>query len=56
QSERALKAMKEGGKIVTIVPPGIPPATLFILPSDDETMLQKLRPYLESGKVRGAST
>ncbi|XP_057718731.1 2-methylene-furan-3-one reductase-like [Arachis stenosperma] len=51
QSERALKAMKEGGKIVTIVPPGIPPAMLFILPSDDETMLQKLRPYLESGKV-----
>lgn len=36
---------------MTIVPPGIPPAIIFIL-SSDGAILEKLRPYLESGKVK----
>ncbi|MED6134954.1 hypothetical protein PIB30_041766 [Stylosanthes scabra] len=51
QSERALKAVKEGGQVITITPPVTPPATLFLLTSDGE-VLEKLRPYLESGKVK----
>ncbi|XP_057447460.1 2-methylene-furan-3-one reductase-like [Lotus japonicus] len=51
QSERALKAIKEGGKVVTILPPGTPPAIPFILTSDG-AVLEKLQPYLESGKVK----
>ncbi|KAK7316306.1 hypothetical protein VNO77_35248 [Canavalia gladiata] len=38
-------AIKEGGKVVTILPPGIPPAIFFLLTSD-EALLEKLRPYL----------
>ncbi|WJX65399.1 2-methylene-furan-3-one reductase [Trifolium repens] len=33
-SERAVKAVKEGGKVMTILPPGTPPAIPFILTSD----------------------
>ncbi|KAI4350700.1 hypothetical protein L6164_005130 [Bauhinia variegata] len=51
ETDRALEAVKEGGKVVTIVPPGIPPAILFILTSNG-SILEKLRPYLESGKVK----
>ncbi|TKY69254.1 2-methylene-furan-3-one reductase [Spatholobus suberectus] len=51
QSERALKAVKEGGKVVTTLPPGTPPAIPFLLTSDG-ALLEKLRPYLESGKVK----
>ena len=36
---------------MTILPPGIPPAITFVLTSDG-SKLEKLRPYLESGKVR----
>ena len=43
--------MKEGGKVVTIVPPGFPSAIFFILTSDG-AILEKLKPYLESGKVK----
>ncbi|KAL4305807.1 hypothetical protein HN51_039776 [Arachis hypogaea] len=51
ETNKAFKALKEGGKVVTIVPPGVSSAMLFILSSPDGSMLQKLRPYLESGKV-----
>ncbi|TKY55319.1 2-methylene-furan-3-one reductase [Spatholobus suberectus] len=51
QSEKALKAVKEGGKVVTILPPGTPPAIPFLLTCDG-ALLEKLRPYLESGKVK----
>ncbi|XP_050103936.1 2-methylene-furan-3-one reductase-like isoform X2 [Malus sylvestris] len=51
QSDRALKAVKEGGKVVTIVGPVTPPAIIFILTSTG-TILEKLKPYLESGKVK----
>ncbi|MED6186416.1 hypothetical protein PIB30_066509 [Stylosanthes scabra] len=51
ETERAFKAVKEGGKVVTIVPPGFSTAIFFILTSDG-TMLEKLTPYLESGKIK----
>ncbi|KAK7407670.1 hypothetical protein VNO78_09674 [Psophocarpus tetragonolobus] len=53
QSERALKAFKESGKVVTIVlvQPVTPPAIPFLLTSDG-AVLEKLKPQLESGKVR----
>ncbi|PNX62984.1 quinone oxidoreductase-like protein, partial [Trifolium pratense] len=44
-SERAVKAVKEGGKVVTILPPGTPPAIAFLLTSDG-AVLEKLKPYL----------
>ncbi|PON36665.1 Alcohol dehydrogenase superfamily, zinc-type [Parasponia andersonii] len=50
QAERGLKAVKEGGKVVTIVSPA-PPAILFVLTST-ASILEKLEPYLESGKVK----
>ncbi|KAJ7970858.1 2-methylene-furan-3-one reductase-like [Quillaja saponaria] len=50
ETDRALKAVKEGGQVVTIVAPH-PPATLFLITSTG-TILEKLRPYLESGKVK----
>ncbi|KAM7268833.1 hypothetical protein ACFE04_010999 [Oxalis oulophora] len=51
QSDKALKAVKEGGKVVTIVPPHTPPAIFFIVTSTGY-VLEKLNPYLESGKVK----
>ncbi|RDX74791.1 2-methylene-furan-3-one reductase, partial [Mucuna pruriens] len=51
QPERALKVTKEGGKVVTIVPPGLPPAITFVLTSKG-SILEKLRPYFESGQLK----
>ncbi|OIW01934.1 hypothetical protein TanjilG_14167 [Lupinus angustifolius] len=51
QTERAFKAVKEGGKVVTIVPGGFHNGIFFILASDG-AILDKLKPYLESGKVK----
>ncbi|KAK7266108.1 hypothetical protein RIF29_18748 [Crotalaria pallida] len=51
QSDRALKAVSEGGKVVTVVPPETPPAILSIRTSLG-AVLEKLQPYLESGKVK----
>ncbi|KAL4316523.1 hypothetical protein AHAS_Ahas15G0293600 [Arachis hypogaea] len=51
KTERALKGVKEGEKAVTIVLPGIPPATFFSLTSKG-SILEKLRPFFESGKVK----
>ncbi|CAJ2669788.1 unnamed protein product [Trifolium pratense] len=51
ETEKAFKALKEGGKVVTIVPPGFPPSIFFILASNG-AILEKLNPYLESGKVK----
>ncbi|POO03393.1 Alcohol dehydrogenase superfamily, zinc-type [Trema orientale] len=50
QVERGLKAVKEGGKVVTIVAPA-PEAISFSLTSTAST-LEKLEPYLESGRVK----
>ncbi|GMN42503.1 hypothetical protein TIFTF001_011715 [Ficus carica] len=53
QSERAVKALKEGGKVVTIVG-GVPvaPQALFFGVVSNGSVLEKLSPYLESGKVK----
>ncbi|KAF1888659.1 hypothetical protein Lal_00036698 [Lupinus albus] len=50
-TDKAFKAVKEGGKVVTIVPPGFENAIFFILTSDG-AILDKLKSYLESGKVK----
>nr|POE98104.1 2-methylene-furan-3-one reductase [Quercus suber] len=50
-TDRAVKAVKEGGHVVTIVGPVVPPATIFVLTSKG-SILEKLKPYLESGKVK----
>lgn len=49
--DRAMKAIKEGGKVVTIVPPGFPPAIFFVLTSKG-SILEKLSPYFESGQLK----
>lgn len=48
-----MKAIKEGGQVVTIEPVGAltPPAFRFILTSSG-AMLEKLNPFLENGKVK----
>ncbi len=46
-----MKAVKEGGQAVTIVGPVTPPASIFVLTSNG-SILEKLKPYLESGKVK----
>jgi 2-methylene-furan-3-one reductase len=51
EADRAVKAIKEGGKIVSIVPPGFPPAIFFVLTSKG-SILEKLRPYFESGQLK----
>ena len=43
--------MKEGGRVVSIIGSVTPPASSFVLTSDG-SMLEKLNPYLESGKVK----
>ncbi|KAJ7947375.1 2-methylene-furan-3-one reductase-like [Quillaja saponaria] len=50
EPDRALKAVKEGGQVVTIVAPH-PTVPFFVLTSTGTT-LEKLRPYFESGKVK----
>lgn len=49
--EKAGKAVKEGGKVVTIIPPGYKDAILFVLTSKG-SVLEKLKPYWESGKLK----
>ncbi|KAF2308551.1 hypothetical protein GH714_010533 [Hevea brasiliensis] len=53
ECDRAVKAVKDGGSVVEIVgltnPP--PPAFLF-LETSDGAVLDKINPYLESGKVK----
>jgi len=51
QSEKAVKAVKEGGHVVTIIGSVTPPATIFVLTSKG-SILEKLKPYLKSGKVK----
>ncbi|XP_062017953.1 2-methylene-furan-3-one reductase-like [Rosa rugosa] len=52
QTDKAVKAVKEGGKAVTIViGPVTPPAFRFVL-TPTGSILEKLKPYLESGKVK----
>ncbi|KAH7532516.1 hypothetical protein FEM48_Zijuj04G0028500 [Ziziphus jujuba var. spinosa] len=51
EGERALKAVKEGGKSFAITVPIAAPTVLYGLTSTAAT-LEKLKPYLESGKVK----
>ncbi|KAL3636343.1 hypothetical protein CASFOL_020890 [Castilleja foliolosa] len=52
ESDRAVKAVKEGGSVITIAGASAPPpAFRFILTSNGD-FLKKLSPYLESGKVK----
>ncbi|GLT43442.1 hypothetical protein SLA2020_173890 [Shorea laevis] len=51
QSDRAVKAVKEGGRVVTIIGAVTPPATKFIVTSNGSILVQ-LNPFLESGKVK----
>ncbi|OMO69715.1 Alcohol dehydrogenase superfamily, zinc-type [Corchorus olitorius] len=50
-SEEAVKAVKEGGRVVTIYGEVTPPAILFLVTSKG-SILEKLNPFLESGKVK----
>ncbi|TYI20690.1 hypothetical protein ES332_A07G256100v1 [Gossypium tomentosum] len=50
QCERAVKAMKEGGKVVTVSGAVTVPAFKFIVTSNGAD-LEKLNPYLESGQA-----
>ncbi|XP_057980774.1 2-methylene-furan-3-one reductase-like [Malania oleifera] len=54
--ERAVKAVKDGGKVVGIVRPvegaAPAPAFLFYVLTSDGAILEKLKPYLESGKLK----
>ncbi|WRX20781.1 Alcohol dehydrogenase-like [Theobroma cacao] len=51
QCERAVKAMKGGGRVVTVSGAVTVPAFKFIVTSNGAD-LEKLNPYLESGKVK----
>ncbi|KAH7852163.1 hypothetical protein Vadar_021331 [Vaccinium darrowii] len=51
QCDKAVKAMKEGGKVVSIIGEITPPAFQHIVISDG-SVLEKLNPFLESGKVK----
>lgn len=48
-----MKAVKEGGHVVAIdvTSPVVPPAVFFVLTSNG-AVLEKLNPFLESGKVK----
>ncbi|CAL0318736.1 unnamed protein product [Lupinus luteus] len=50
--EKAFKAVKEGGKVVNIVPPSTNENAIFFILTSDGAVLDKLKPYLESGKVK----
>ncbi|XP_008230612.1 PREDICTED: 2-methylene-furan-3-one reductase-like [Prunus mume] len=52
ESDRAVKAVKEGGKVVTIVPGPVAAAAFIFILTSTGTILEKLKPYLESGKVK----
>ncbi|KAK9272466.1 hypothetical protein L1049_002839 [Liquidambar formosana] len=51
QCERAVKAAKEGGSVVAIIGAVTPPAFIFVVTSKG-SILEKLNPFLESGKVK----
>ncbi|OWM71547.1 hypothetical protein CDL15_Pgr005734 [Punica granatum] len=51
KSDVAVKAVKEGGSVVTVSGVVTPPALKFIVTSDG-SMLEKLRPFIERGRIR----
>lgn len=50
QADRGLKVVKEGGKVVSIVGPA--PGVIFFFLNSTGSTLEKLEPYLESGKIK----
>ncbi|XP_052165338.1 2-methylene-furan-3-one reductase [Oryza glaberrima] len=51
QGEKAVKVVKEGGSVVVLTGAVVPPGFRFVVTSDG-SVLEKLNPYLESGKVK----
>ncbi|CAO2206588.1 unnamed protein product [Urochloa humidicola] len=51
QGDKAVKVVKEGGSVVVLTGAVTPPGFRFIVTSNGST-LEKLNPYLESGKVK----
>ncbi|XP_027180138.1 2-methylene-furan-3-one reductase-like [Coffea eugenioides] len=53
ESSRGIKAVKEGGRVVTIWPAGpvVPPSFVFVVTSTG-SVLSKLNPYIEEGKLK----
>ncbi|KAL3631022.1 hypothetical protein CASFOL_024006 [Castilleja foliolosa] len=51
QSDRAVKAIKEGGSVVVLTGAVTPPGFRFVVTSNG-VFLKKLNPFLESGKVK----
>ncbi|CAK9162804.1 unnamed protein product [Ilex paraguariensis] len=51
QCDKAVKAVKEGGSVVAIIGAVTPPAFIFVVTSNG-SVLEKLNPFLESGKVK----
>uniref|UniRef100_A0A0D9X7E9 Enoyl reductase (ER) domain-containing protein n=1 Tax=Leersia perrieri TaxID=77586 RepID=A0A0D9X7E9_9ORYZ len=51
QGEKAVKVVKEGGSVVVLTGAVPPPGFRFVVTSDG-SVLEKLNPYLESGKVK----
>jgi 2-methylene-furan-3-one reductase len=51
QGDKAVKVVKEGGSVVVLTGAVAPPGFRFVVTSDG-SVLTKLNPYLESGKVK----
>ncbi|TVU06373.1 hypothetical protein EJB05_49584, partial [Eragrostis curvula] len=51
QGEKAVKVVKEGGSVVALTGAVTPPGFRFVVTSDG-SVLEKLNPYFESGKVK----
>ncbi|CAK9158180.1 unnamed protein product [Ilex paraguariensis] len=51
ECDRAVKAIKEGGSVVVLTGAVTPPGFRFVVTSSG-AVLEKLNPYLESGKVK----
>ncbi|CAO2188794.1 unnamed protein product [Urochloa humidicola] len=51
QGDKAVKVVKEGGSVVVLTGAVTPPGFRFVVTSNGST-LEKLNPYLESGKVK----
>lgn len=51
QGDKAVKVVKEGGSVVVLTGAVTPPGFRFVVTSDG-SVLAKLNPYLESGKVK----
>lgn len=51
QCDKAVKAVKEGGSVVALTGAVTPPGFRFVVTSNG-SVLEKLNPYLESGKVK----